>query len=346
MKYSYIVTSNYVSVLNLETGNVTKIGNESNNFDTAMGFVKSGNLAAVEALTTKNQLQEFVQPGNNITDNVVIEIVRGTVQVSIDGAAPFELHNILTERILTMREQGFTINPMLNFLKNLMQNPSKIAVDELYLFLESAQLPITDDGYFIAYKMVRSDYTSIHDSKFMNKVGTEVSMPSRNMVNEDRNNTCSDGLHFCSKSYLTQYESSDPHTDRLLLLKINPSDVVTIPSDYSNAKGRAWKYFIMKDITEAGWRKKFGQEDFTDRVVVETDDDDWHPGGTEDDYLLYQDDIFFQDDNFDHLQISQLTKPDCPSCGHGNVKSKGFNHSRTKRRYKCKSCGHNFYEEV
>jgi hypothetical protein len=56
----------------------------------------------------------------------------------------------------------------------------------------------------------------------------------------------------------------------LLLLKINPADVVSIPSDYHNAKGRASKYLIWKDITTDEWRAQYHDRDYTSTAVERT----------------------------------------------------------------------------
>ena len=58
----------------------------------------------------------------------------------------------------------------------------------------------------------------------------------RNAVDDRRHNTCSTGLHFCSWAYLPHYHGAQ---GRVLVLKIDPANVVSIPSDYANAKGRA-----------------------------------------------------------------------------------------------------------
>lgn len=173
---------------------------------------------------------------------------RGTVSVT-RNAVSFNgdpIAGVLVDRILAMLEEGFDIMPMVRFLENLYQNPADFARDELYLWLETSNLPITEDGFFLAYKNVRADYKSIHDGRTKNDIGTIVSMP-RHAVDDDRNRTCSAGLHFCSASYLPNFSRSyDGHT---VLLKINPADVVSIPSDYDNAKGRAWKYEVLSEVT-------------------------------------------------------------------------------------------------
>jgi len=172
----------------------------------------------------------------------VCEVINGEV---VYNNAP--LANVLTKRIITLMKEGFTIDPMLRFLENLMMNPSKAAISELYLFLEAAALPITEDGCFLAYKRVGGDFKSKHaspDGTYLDhRLGEKPSMP-REDVDPDRNNTCSQGLHFCSLSYLPHY-GSDSSGEKTVIVKINPADVVAIPSDYSNAKGRAWTYEVV-----------------------------------------------------------------------------------------------------
>jgi len=155
------------------------------------------------------------------------------------------LVNTLTERILSMMREGFSINPMVLFLQNLMQNPSKRAVDELYLFMEAGNLPITPDGYLLAFKKVRSDYKDIHSGTFDNSVGQILEMP-RNEVDDNREIECSQGLHFCSQSYLPQFGSSPGN--RVMILKIHPADVVSIPKDYNNSKGRTCRYEVIGEL--------------------------------------------------------------------------------------------------
>jgi hypothetical protein len=158
------------------------------------------------------------------------------------------LEGVLVERILGLLAEGFNIMPMVRFLENLFQNPADFARDELYLWLEGSNLPITEDGHFLAYKRVLADYTSIHDRRTDNSPGTVVQMP-RQEVDPVRDRTCSRGLHFCSKDYLPHF-GSDGNGHKTVLLKINPADVVSIPSDYSNTKGRAWKYEVLHDVAD------------------------------------------------------------------------------------------------
>lgn len=167
------------------------------------------------------------------------------------------IHNTLTKRILNFMQNDLPHEPLLNFFKNLMENPSKRAVDELYDFLEAGELPITEDGHFLAFKNVRSNYFDIHSGKFRNQVGDVCEMP-RNGVDEDKNRTCSAGLHFCSIKYLPHFTDSDG--GKTMIVKINPRDVVSFPVDYGNTKGRCCRYEVVAEYKE-DWRSKLKRDE-------------------------------------------------------------------------------------
>jgi hypothetical protein len=170
----------------------------------------------------------------------------GQGNVSVQGEALFwkgrEMHNALTSRMIAMLQEGFPIEPMVAFMENLMSNPSKRAVDELYGFLEKNNLPITPDGHFLAYKKVRGDYKDCHTGTMDNSVGQVVEM-ERNEVDDNKDRTCSTGLHFCSQSYLNHFSG-----ERTVIVKINPRDVVSIPRDYNDSKGRACRYEVVGEL--------------------------------------------------------------------------------------------------
>jgi hypothetical protein len=172
----------------------------------------------------------------------------GAGNVAIQGSKVFwkerEMHGVLTNRLIEMYQDGFPVEPLIAFMENLMQNPSKRAVEELYGFLEKGNLPLTPDGHFLAYKKVRQDFRDCHTGTMDNSVGQIVEM-ERNAVDDDQNRTCSAGLHFCSKEYLPHFGG---HDSRTVILKINPRDVVSIPTDYNNAKGRACRYEVIGEL--------------------------------------------------------------------------------------------------
>ena len=211
----------------------------------------------------------------DIIDPKAVVLNFGEGNITIEGTKVFykgrELHNALTNRMVSMIQEDFSVEPLAKFMDNLMQNPSKRAVNELYGFLEKNTLPITSDGCFLAYKKVRVDYLDCHSGTVLNKpfvyltdedkatitenagknkevtvnVDNNVTVVSmdRNSVDDDQNRTCSTGLHFCSRDYLTHFGG-----ERIVILKINPRDVVSIPNDYNDSKGRCCRYEIVDEI--------------------------------------------------------------------------------------------------
>lgn len=153
-----------------------------------------------------------------------------------------EIHNALGKRIIAMvAEANPRLEAMKLFLENCLANPWTQAVDELMGFLDKNDMPITEDGHFLAYKKVTRNYTDCHSGRFCNEVGAVVEM-KREDCDSNRNNHCSRGLHFCSLSYLGYFGGSS--SDRVVIVKINPKDVTSFPSDMAS-KGRCCKYTVV-----------------------------------------------------------------------------------------------------
>lgn len=190
----------------------------------------------------------------------------GNVTVD-DGTVTYKgdvVHGQLATRMVDMLERGIDIRPWALFLENLQKNPAKHAVDELYLWLERSGMPITERGNFLAYKKVQDDYTSYHrnadGTEMRNDIGTMCEMP-RNKVCDNRNQTCSQGLHFCSWDYLPSYMGN---RGKVIILEINPAHVVSIPNDYNNAKGRGEAYLVVGEIPEDQARHAFPGSSYAD----------------------------------------------------------------------------------
>ena len=194
---------------------------------------------------------------DSIIDPKQVILEYGNGNIAVQGDTMYwkgeEFHNSLATRMIRMLQDGFDVKPMVNFMENLMQNPSKRAVTELYGFLEKNSLPITPDGSFLAYKKIRQDYTDCHTGKMNNSVGQVVEM-ERNKVDDDQNQTCSTGLHFCSRDYLNHFGG-----ERIVIVKINPRDVVSIPNDYNDSKGRACRYEVVDEIDKDKADEAFAQ---------------------------------------------------------------------------------------
>jgi hypothetical protein len=222
------------SVVLYVNGMVT-IGKDDVNYNTIIAALKAGDDDAVRrSITVKKAIAD-------LTDGRV-EIFGSEVHVDKKP-----LPKAVADRILTLFRNNFNLNPVFRLLENIESNPEKFSRDELYLFLEHNSLPFTPDGCFLAYKMVRGDYFDIYTGKTIkNEIGCRPEM-LRSDVDPNRHNTCSRGLHFCSFDYLDKAYNMD-NGQRLMVLKINPADVVSIPSDYNNSKGRTWRYEVVDEL--------------------------------------------------------------------------------------------------
>ena len=148
------------------------------------------------------------------------------------------------------------------FLQNVFENPFIDAVQEIYEYCKAMDFEITEDGCFLAYKYVNEDLTSCYDGKTKHAIGqyTEVAEFDTN-----RRNHCSQGLHFCSKSYLGSYGRQT-----IIVVKINPKDVVSIPTDYNFAKGRCRRYMMVGYIAPDGTLQTTNLEEATGEKIVKT----------------------------------------------------------------------------
>ncbi len=190
----------------------------------------------IEALLNVGKVVESQLSTMN-TDRV--EVRDGAVYV--DGEV---MHSTLTRRMLKMLEEGLSIEPMIKFLKNLLDNPSRTAVQEGYDFLEHDNLPLTEDGCFLAYKAVRRNYLDKHTGTVDNSVGKVISMERRN-VDDDRRKECSNGYHVGGLEYSGPGGSFYCSGDRVMIVKVNPADIVSVPLDYDANKMRVCRYEVV-----------------------------------------------------------------------------------------------------
>lgn len=228
MSYPYIIQGSQVTVV---IGSKPHVVSKSHPmFQRVVDAIKANDWETVDSI---------IDPKKMVLDY-------GNGNIAIEGDKLFwkdeEFHSSLSVRMIRMLQDGFDIKPMVAFMENLMLNPSKRAVTELYGFLEKNNLPITPDGSFLAYKKIRQDYKDCHSGTMDNSVGKVVEM-ERNKVDDDQNRTCSTGLHFCSRDYLNHFGG-----ERIVIVKINPRDVVSIPTDYNDSKGRACRYEVVDEI--------------------------------------------------------------------------------------------------
>jgi hypothetical protein len=187
--------------------------------------------------------------------------------------------NAVATRIMDFALAGLDHAPLCKFLEKLMLNPSMRAVKELYTFLEHQNLPITDNGNILAYKGVQNDWYSItsgtaklikgnaQNGKIFNGVGQEIEM-ARHDVDDDKDRGCSYGLHAGTMGYATGFGRGG----RVVIVEINPKDVVSIPTDCSFQKLRTCAYKVVgvyegaldQPLYESRWTEPDVEDDLSD----------------------------------------------------------------------------------
>lgn len=216
--------------------------------------------------------EEFILDIVNLVQRKVEEAARLSPNMIYNGGIVkykgMPLRGYAVDRLVAFIHTGQDTKPLSMFLDKLQSNPSRQTIENLYEFLEHGMIPITERGTFLAYKAIRQDWMDIHSATFDNSIGAVLEMP-RNMVDDNRDRTCSSGFHVCSFEYLPHFAHADGH---VVICEVDPADVVSIPSDYNNTKMRVSKYKVIGEVE--GYYK--------DRKNILSDNEIWG-----EDYVLF-----------------------------------------------------------
>lgn len=181
-----------------------------------------------------------------------IELRDGLVYVD-NSPLPTELN----ARVLKFKEMKLPYASLLKFWDNLKKNPSYNARQMLFKFLEHNGHPLTQDGCFIAYRGVTEDFKDAHTKKFDNSPGSICEMP-RELVDDNPNNTCSAGLHVAC------YDFAKGFASKLVEVKVNPADVVAVPTDYNGTKMRTCRFEVVQECEKMREETLYDEDDRDD----------------------------------------------------------------------------------
>lgn len=229
-----------------------------------------------------NDVPTFLDPSKEIDNfsNGEFSVRDGLVAVKEEGGGYVDVPQELSKMIMFYIDNDLPSEPLVKFARSLNRNPSKHSISQLFSFINHNKLTITKDGNFIAYKKVRDDYKDCHTGTFDNSIGVTVTMP-RTCVEDDPNVTCAKGLHCSNFQYASQFYGGSG-SGRLVLVEVQPEHVVSVPTDYQNAKIRACQYKVLADVTEELkehiWSGSSSDEDGTDYSEDDEDLDSDYEG--------------------------------------------------------------------
>lgn len=199
----------------------------------------SEKLAALGAISTDD--------ANFHTDVKKDEVV---VAVTNNGVIPGveNLHRHLRQSAKLKDYKGFT-----KFLERLAPviKDRLHSVEDLMKFMETAELPIADDGSILFLKRLKFRgeengkrvFVDCHSGNIRQWVGCKVQV-REDLVDPDRRQDCSNGLHVASMSYIRTFGG-----DVTILGKVAPEDVFAVP-EYNTNKMRVAAYHIIAELPE------------------------------------------------------------------------------------------------
>lgn len=160
------------------------------------------------------------------------------------------------------------VTGLINFMERVAKVASKRmhSVNDLMKFMQLGDLPIADDGSIIIYKVLKKSnntdhsYVDCHTKNVPQSVGSYVCM-DESLVDHNRNNECSNGLHVARRGYLGSFSG-----DVCVLAKVAPEDVIAVPK-YDANKMRVSGYHILFEIPQDSYAKLKANRSMTDTDI-------------------------------------------------------------------------------
>ena len=263
-------TPTTITVVDQETAKVHTITNTQPNWSRVVDLIKEedNDDEILQTISVRAAVENFSSSG-------AITVVGNDVRYK-DRA----LHGLDVDHLLEAIHTGNKrqAKALTLFLENKQLNPSYRAVNDMYKFRQDRGMPLTDDGCFLAYKGVQTSYWSVHGNpetivlsgqtnergQILNLIGSYIEV-DRKCVEDDPTKGCGEGLHAGSLQYASGWG------DKVIIVKINPKDVVSVPSAEDN-KMRVCAYTVVNEC-EGLMPQNFSKE------LDEDWDKDWDKDG-------------------------------------------------------------------
>lgn len=265
-----------------DDGTTVQVPEDHANFEEILGYIQDTSLVEFD--------QDYIQRLADLAFAAGEQLTYISERVRLHGNNLFFdgdlIDNTLADHILRLLREGaddVSWRSLVNFLEKVSTNPSEQSVESIYTWIRGRNLTITTSGDIIAYKgvAVREDGTSVsisHGTAMVNGQvvtgaipnipGSIIEMP-RSQVNANNDVGCSTGLHAGTWNYASGFSQG-----RVLTVKINPRDIVSVPDDSYFQKLRVSRYEVISEI----------DHEFTGHLWDDSDTDE-----DDDEYLDYDD---------------------------------------------------------
>ena len=198
-----------------------------------------------------------------------------------------EVNNALTGQIVRFLNEGVEDwKPLVKFFEKVMANPNGHSRTQLFDWLLRHDFTLTTEGDIVGYKGVQvrdGEFVSITagpaivdgeqvNGNVPNYIGAVVEMPRTN-VQHDPSVGCSVGLHVGTYEYARGFSRG-----AVLEVHVNPTDVVSVPTDCNWQKVRTSRYVVVDTIDvpyTAAVLDSDGSHDEDEFYGGPEDDSDW-----------------------------------------------------------------------
>lgn len=216
-------------------------------FQPVVDGLLDGSLTIEEAIRLLDVEKAAAEKFDRLSDRV--SVANG--KVYLDGD---EVHSSLSDQIIRFLEDGQSDwQPLVRFFEKVQANPSAHSREQLYEWLSRRDFTIDVNGDLVGYKGVQPSanggYESISrgpaivdgqavNGHVPNNVGSVVEI-ARSQVAFDPAVGCSTGLHVGDWDYASRFSQG-----AVLEVRVNPRDVVSVPTDCNAAKVRVCRYYV------------------------------------------------------------------------------------------------------
>ena len=245
------------------------------NFWSILSTVRSGwsdPSEVVEQFDTAGSIQKRLSQAADFlrrsTGSEPLADVADRIKISRTGRVTFDgkpVPEALADAVVAYYRQGRdNIVPLLKFIRNIQNNPNAHSRESLYTWMQHLSFDLDDEGHILAYKGVEKRVNDEEDGAWLrsrfsgsgrvngvnysnahlpNNPGDVVEM-DRHAVTHDPEVACAPGLHVGTVDYARNWGPV------VIQVRIDPQDVVSVPTDCDGKKMRVAKYTVVQETED------------------------------------------------------------------------------------------------